>query len=291
MGKPLEQFHAIVGVPRSGSTLVANVLCQNPEIWVSTHGYVLPALCASASHTLSLAQEWKALRYLDREGEDERAIRTIRATVESWCADDDRPIIIDKQRDWADHALLLSRVFPETKIIALVRDLRDVAASVEYHHRKTAHLDVAPSRLKKRIIHRFDDIFSEGEQKSGVIARALAGLQDLYFRNLPNVLWVKYEDLVRSPKHVFARIYKHLDIPSFEHDFENVANVQVEPDWILDDKFPHRGEGKVESKPSKRDLINSEVYAPLLEGFQWYWKKWYPDALNESAGKATSRGG
>ena len=121
--------------------------------------------------------------------------------------------------------------------------------------------DLAPDITQKAI-----NMFSE----AGMIGGPLKGIQDILARK-QDVYFIKYEDLARHPLESMERLYCYLEQPSFEHDFENVVNTATDPDHITNNKYPHKGEGKVELQPNVWPKLMSENLADsIMAGFPWY---------------------
>jgi len=233
-------FHVVTGLPRSGSTLLCNILNQNERFWATTTS-VLPGLCSTLVHFWSTSPEVKGALDHNRERTEGRVHRALKAFCDAWYADVDRPVVFDKSRGWATNALLLKKVYLDSKMIVMVRDLRNIFASVEKRHAQTAMFDEASNPEEKTMFSRADKMF--GPQ--GLIGGAIIGVEDLARRKPDGVLYVQYESLASAPGKTMAAIYDFLGEEPFEHDFENVVNTAQDPDGLYLHKYPHKGEGKV----------------------------------------------
>ena len=45
-------------------------------------------------------------------------------------------------------------------------------------------------------------------------------------------LYVQFESLTKNPKYEMERIYKYLELPEFQHDFQNVEQITQEDDAV-----------------------------------------------------------
>jgi len=197
-------LHVVTGLPRSGSTLLCNVLNQNPRFW-ATSTSTLPGLLSVMRHFWSSSVEVKNLLEKERDVTEDRMLRTMRSTIREWHRKEGKQIIFDKSRAWTFNALLLRKLFPESKMIVCVRDLRNVFSSVEKQHRKNPLLDEAQNPEQLTIYKRADTMFSA----NGLIGGPLRGIEDL-IRRTPEpekngIRFVKYEQFSHHPRRGNAR--------------------------------------------------------------------------------------
>jgi len=108
--------------PRAGSTLLQNILAQNPAFYVTpTSGLLELIFGARLNYTNS--PEFKA--------QDPAAMEAYFQALT------DKPYAVDKSRGWGVHFDLLQMIFnEEPKVICMVRDLRQILASLEKKFRQ-----------------------------------------------------------------------------------------------------------------------------------------------------------
>lgn len=261
------QLNVITGLPRAGSTLMCNILNQNPKFW-ATSTSVLPTLCAQIVSNWSNSVEVRNMLEKEREKTEDKMYRSLRAFIEEWSKKEGKEIIFDKSRGWAFHSLLLKKLYPDSKIIVMVRDLRNVFASVEKQHRKTPLLEEANTATGKTLFARADSMFSQ----NGLIGTPLAGIEDLIRRNPNGVIFVQFESLAQDPESVMKTLYKEMEMDYFEHDFENVKNTANDPDGHYLHKYPHKGEGKVTplNKEEWKSYVSEDIAGLIMNRFQDY---------------------
>src|SRR5688500_6182318 len=123
-------------LPRSGSTLLQNILAQNPRFHCSPTSGVLEMLLA-ARNIYAGAVEFK--------GQDPQVVKK---GFISFCRDgvrgyyrgvSDRPVCVDKCRGWLNYYEWLAEAFPSPRILICVRDLRAILSSMEKLWRKNKH--------------------------------------------------------------------------------------------------------------------------------------------------------
>jgi len=203
-----KQLHFLSGLPRSGSTVLAAILNQNPETHVSTTSGLVNALD-------SLANIWGLDKLLgENDPKRERLAQTMRGVINSFYEDIPENIIIDKARTWpVTHILsameqVLNR---KPKIIATVRSIPDCAASF---------VRIAKPEDMDEFMY------------SGQLIRHLKGsyaiLQSGYASDPECFLFVEYDDLLANPKTELERIHKFLDLDAFEYDFNKIDGSTVQ---------------------------------------------------------------
>lgn len=251
------RLHFVGGLLRSGSTLLCNILNQNPRFYVSSTS-PLPGAVGSVSSVFSRSAEIKGLMVRDRELTLKRMTRSVRSLADAWYSHLEEPeVIFDKSRAWNYYAPLIHNVWPEAKIITIVRDLRSIVGSVEKQHFNTAILDEAGSLEQKTVFHRVQWLFT----KESPLGSALLGLEDLIRRQPKNWHWLKYEDLCNYPGATLRKLYEAIGEPVFEHDLKNVVNVAEDVDEIYNLKFPHQGDGPL--RPAEPHDWKEWVHASL----------------------------
>jgi sulfotransferase len=236
------KLHALSGLPRSGTTLIANVLAQHPDIYVSGTS-ALPLCIESIQNTLTTVPEVMS-DLANVHGAYERYVNAVRGFVDGWYSNRAENHVIDKGRGWIMHRAFLDQIVPDSALIVSVRDPRDVIASIEREHRKTA---VFNSPLARTIYESAELLMAP----DGMVGGPMRFAEDLIRRNLPGVTWVRYESFVADPSAIIKRIHEAIKCESFEHDYVNVENTASDLDVIYRGKYPHDGSGEI--KPTGRN--------------------------------------
>jgi sulfotransferase len=220
MGKTI---HMISGLPRSGSTLLCNILAQNPEM----HSTPTSA-CHEALFVLRNAWgEWvehKAAKSLANNLQP-----VLNATINAY-HNTDRPVVIDKGRGWLSLIELAEFALDrKVKIIVPVRGIPQILSSFEKLHRKTQAKDQGDYFQAQTIQGRAEHLLG-GEQ---VLGLAYNRLKDAMMRGLGDRLClVEFDDLTHNPKETLEDIYKFLELPNFDHDFTSVEQYTHEDDSV-----------------------------------------------------------
>ena len=198
------KLNVITGLPRSGSTLLCNILNQNPAFH-ATSTSTLPQYVGTCINIWSSSFEIKGDLAQDRAATEKRLENSLRGFCLSWHADHQGQTVFDKSRGWAHNLLALRQVFPESKVLVTIRDLRNIFASVEKQHRKYPLFDSANGSIEKTIYSRADNMFAP----KGLIGGPLEGVQDIMRRKL-DALFIKFEQLAKFPEQVMREVYQYL---------------------------------------------------------------------------------
>jgi hypothetical protein len=237
-----KQLAFLSGIPRSGSTVLAAILNQNPMTHVSTTSGLVQALD-------SLANSWHSAALLnDNDPEKKKLAQTMRGTIDAFYEDKTASVIIDKSRSWPIAQIMssMSQVLgKQPRIIATVRSIPDCAASF---------LRIAkPENL--------DEFMRSGKLMSHLKGSYLM-LQNGYSSAPENFLFVEYEDLLADPKTQLARVHTFLELPDFYYDFDNIDGSTV----AEDDEQLHGYAGLHDVKP-KLEAQHKQDPKDLLKSY------------------------
>ena len=256
-------------MPRAGSTLLQNIMAQNPEFHVTpTSGLLELVFGARLNYTNSA--EFKA----QDEAEMKKAFLAFsRAGMEAYCrALTEKPYVLDKSRGWGVHFDLLNLIFgEEPKVICLVRDLRQILASMEKKFRQSPdkhrpienHSNLSGTTTFKRALMHL---------QSPPVGLALDRLIELHQRGWnKKILFLRFEDLTSHPAETLKKVYQYLGVPEYKHDFEHVAQVTQEDDQVFGISGLH--EIRPQVKPLQNDylsILGRDAVGHVQTHYAWY---------------------
>lgn len=258
-------INVITGLPRAGSTLLCNILNQNPR-FLATSTSELPLFLSRITHSWTGSIDVKNELNRDREATEDKMVRTMRAYVEAWHKSD--KLVFDKSRGWSNNILMLNKLYPEAKAIVMVRDLRNVFASIEKQHQKFPLLDEAEDMQGKTLYTRADAMFGP----EGIVGGPIVGIEDIIRRRHKNVLFVQYEDFTEDPDESLDEIYTFLEEDRYGHDLNDIENTAIDPDGFYLWKYPHEGSGKVEQQDRYewKQHVSDDLAGLLMDRFEFF---------------------
>lgn len=257
-------------LPRSGSTLLQNILAQNPDIYATpTSGMMELIYGARANYTTN--PEFKAQ---DPELMKKGFLAFCKAGMDAWAnAITDKKYYIDKSRSWGVHYDMLKLIRGEKpKIIIMVRDLREIFASMEKNFRRNPdkmNLMLNWETLANTTVTKRMDTWANSIPV-GIAVERLKEIID--FKNDVHMLFIRYEDLCLNPEFVMNRIYSYLEIPYFNHDFDNIIQVTKEDDSVYGEFGDHTIRHKLElQKPYAYDLLGDHICKWIFNRHLWFY--------------------
>jgi LPS sulfotransferase NodH len=228
----------VLGVSRSGTTLLRVVLDRSPGIAVPDESFFVPLLARRHRggidperflddlRRLPVLSEWGlSLEDISRRlhpGMERGA--AIAAIYETYAAKEGKPRWGDKTPMYMRHLPLLERLFPDAQYVHLVRDGRDAAVSflrmpAGTYTRTWAHPDTA-------------------REFACLWRTEVRAARELGARVGPErYLEIKYEDLVANPEDLVSSICRFADLP-------------FEPEMLA-----YAGEVDVSAKPHQQRLL------------------------------------
>ena len=244
--KKNKQLFFLVALPRSGNTLFASIMNQNPEIAATPNSITLEIM----KDLFLLKQTDVFHNYPDHESLD----NVLDAVYDNYYKDWPQRIIIDRGpvTTVGNLALMQKHYKRPFKCIVLLRDLMDVLAS--YMQWYTENSDAFPNRYN---LNTDDEKLSMIMNREGAVAKDLEAIKNSY--NYPGLChYVKYDDMVTNSEQEFRKIYKFLNEPYFNHRFNNLDQVKVNG-LSYDDKIVGSNMHKLFDGPVRK------VYNPYIE--------------------------
>lgn len=264
----MRKFYYLSGLPRSGSTLLQNILLQNEKIHATTTSSLIEFL-------LQIRDNWEKLEshksYPD--GQDKWAV--ISSVMQSY-HNTDRKVIFDKNRGWPNHIEFIEKVTGEpVRIIACVRNLEDICTSFEKLYRKNRASGEIHGEFSNPKMKTIDGRVSVWTSDEGVLGRPYVSLLDIIQRGLGDrILFLPYEEWTKQPAKWFKALYDFIGEEYYEHDFENIEQKIRENDagygWGSD--LHEIKTGKLKPATSESFQIIGREWSIKLHDTE-FWKK------------------
>lgn len=239
-------IHFISGLPRSGSTLLAGILRQNPRFHAAMTG-PLGTLFGSLLNAMSPQNE--TALFLSRS-QKQALLKSLFVTY--YRDETQKDVIFDTNRVWTARLPALVDLFPEAKLLCCVRSVSWVLDSIERLVRRNAF---EPSSLFATSAER-NTVYSRVEtlaHRERLVGFAWSALKEAYYgEHSDRLLLIEYDILCRRPKETMELIYEFLGQPYRAHDFANVDYAEPEFDRQLGTPGLHTVRRKVryEERPT-----------------------------------------
>ena len=216
--KKNKKLFFLIGMPRSGNTLFASIMNQNPELVVTAN-----------SITLEVMKDLYLLKETDvfQNYPDHKSLNNILDIVydlyyKNW----PQHIIIDRGPVMAsgnpgNFELMKVHYKRPFKCIVLLRNLMNVLAS--YMKWYTENPDAFPNRYN---LKNDEEKLNKIMNKDGAVVKELSAIQNA-FKHPDICHFVKYNDIVTNPEQEFKKIYKFLDEPYFNHRFIDLDQINI----------------------------------------------------------------
>lgn len=223
----MKTIHFISGLPRSGSTLIANILKQNPNI----HGESVSSLSSIFG---SINASWASIES-NQEYPNYQAKRGVLSSIlQGYYSHINKEIIFDKDRGWIPLLPIVEDILQRPiKIIVCVRNPAEILSSFE--------------RLRKENPMFFTRADASLRESSSIASRAYyyagpdgpMGMAHRHIKDaiimgyLDRFLFVDYGRYCSSPRAQTKRIYDFFELPYFDHDFQNLKQEEMYNDHAV----------------------------------------------------------
>jgi sulfotransferase len=204
-------LHFISGLPRSGSTLLAGLLRQNPSVHA---GMTSPVGSLFTAVLREMSQGNETAVFLD----DAQRATLLHGLFEGYYRDiHPTKLVFDTNRLWASKLPTLKALFPAAKVVCCVRHVPWVLDSIERLVRRN-HFELSK-------IFNFEPggtVYSRIEglgSGSGMVGFAWNALREAFYgEEADRLLLVTYETLTATPQRALDAIYDFIGAPRFTHD-------------------------------------------------------------------------
>ena len=269
----------VAGLPRSGSTLLCQLLAHHPEVYSIGHSSPLAhsingirSSISGDSFFLSQAENEFNLVY-------QRLSNAFRGFVNGWFSETDSTWVVDKNRQWLGMVETLTQLDPDFRILVCIRELVQLFGSIDEQHKKTILIDTADGNASRTAYTRACALFNG----SGLVARNLslirAALDELPIELRKRIHFVKYERLLERPLDVMMDICEFQGLPVFAFNPKKLTTKTSEADSHYRFKFLHQTYSEI--LPPKEHVVTKRISDDLVSQFDWYYRTFYPELRNK----------
>lgn len=196
--------------------------------------------------------------------------RLLCGLFESYYADQQNMgVIFDTSRMWATRLTALQDLFPQSKVIACVRNVAWIMDSIErlyranpFENTKLFNDDVERNTVYSRV-----DTLA---QRNRLVGYAWSALKEAFYgEQAASLLVIEYDLLAKAPAKVLPLIYKFIDEPWFEgHNFTNIEYDAKEFDDALGLSGLHKVRPEVRFE-SRRTILPPDLFAQYQDMSFW----------------------
>lgn len=245
----------VIGCARSGTSILGELIASHPAVKYIFEAHSIWELGGpgeNGSHRLTV----------------EHATPAIKAEIESWFRNQgqDTQVLVEKNPRNILRIPYIKEIFPEAKIIHIVRDGRDVACSMIPGCGKEKWLHLKPPSWKK-----YYDSYSGGIRCAMAWKQIMEiGLQDL--QNVPH-LQIRYEDLVVSAGSVIVNIFNYMGLDlhpavikfssQIANDTQFTYHASHQDYWFQNNHYHRIGRWRENLTKMEQEKINN-ILMPLL---------------------------
>jgi len=257
----MRKINLIAGLPRSGSTLLCNLLNSNPEFHATpTSGVidVIRNIRSTYSHNIT----FKAQNRLELMDSMQNGLKGF---IEGYFKD--KKVVFDKCRGWSNNIKLLDVILgnDDTKIIWTYRNPIEVVNSIEHQYQKTILLENTDESAAPAAFATLDRRIGTYISDDGLISSAIEILRDAIEMGCgQRIFFLSYYDLCNNTQMVMEKIHNFIEEDKFEYDIKNIKQTTYENDGIYNYKFPHSiKEGEI--KYSETSMILPKKYIDIID--------------------------
>jgi sulfotransferase len=262
----MSELYYVAGLPRSGATMMINILKQNPKI----HGEAVSSLCSVFS---TVFQNWDKVEASREYPNVQAKLNVLKSILDSYHSHYGKEFVFDKDRLWINRIGILEGLLQKkVKILCPVRNPAEILSSFEKIRKNNPLL----LTMTDDVLAETSTIASRALQYSGpngALGLSYACMRDaITMGYLDRLLFVDYNRFCNSPKSQLKRIYDFFELPAFEHDLQNIEQTEIYDDSAT--KLPnlHKVKPKLE-----KTTVNCVEYLGL-DLYQQYNREIFWDA-------------
>jgi len=277
----MQQLHYCLGLPRTASSLIMNILNENPRIF-TTGTCCMPYFVDACQKRSGEVSEFIAL---DKDVLHKSYINFLRQGMRGWFeAMTDKPIIFSKSRIWAEWLPHTVAIDPNSKYLVILRDLRDIICSFESLVWKYPQVPYEINGVpfhQLPIEQRMEGYCTDTQSLLGRPLQLLPHLMEVAQKNPNSFFLCKHEHFNENPRETLQQIYQWLGEPNFEHDFDNIPKSDYyEHDTVYRSLVNHKTGTKLKKLEPRWPKIMAEKQSQMvIDNNRWYYEAFYPEVL------------
>jgi len=222
----MKHINFLSGLPRSGSTLMATLLNQHPEIYASPHSALVDGLWNLRETFINS----DAVNFQQRMSAYQEVLWT---TPQTFYSNIEKDVIFDKSFGWStpDNYEMALKISTHPRFIVCYRPILEVLTSFvsksidnpDYYLNK----ELAASDLyEKNYLNKNDALAEYLMTRQGLISRCILGLAHAKKNeDSGRFKFVSYDDLTSDPQKVMLDIFNFLGLEPIQVKTENLEDI------------------------------------------------------------------
>lgn len=269
-----KRFVGVAGLPRSGSTLLCQLLGEHPEIYCEGHSSPLCNALLTTRRFISDDQFMLSQMDVQFETTYQNLHSAMRGFLYGWYGNCREPVVVDKNRAWLHCVEMLLHLDPSALLIVPIRELGQVYGSVESQHQKTILVDFIDHLADYDRFGRADQLFAK-EKAIGAPLSSIAAVQDLPQPVKERIYFVKFEDLIATTGQTMSKIFAWMGVSPRAIDTGNLTVRPHESDSHYRYKFLHKQQTRI--NPPRHHEIPPRIQNLIMKACGWYYEMFYPN--------------
>lgn len=266
-------FVGVAGLPRSGSTLLCQLLAEHPEIHCEGHSSPLCNALLATRRIISDDQFFLSQLDIQFEGTYEHLKTAMQGFLKGWYKQADKPTVVDKNRAWLHCIEFLLQLEPEARLLVPIRELSQIYGSIEAQHQKTILVDFIDHLADYDRFGRADQLFAK-DKSVGAPLSSIHAVQDLPQVVKERLYFIKFEDLVSKPEDVMGAVYSWLGLSPHTINPKHLEVRPHESDSHYRCKYLHRQQSSI--APPKQHEIPPRIQKQIETACAWFYEWFYP---------------
>jgi len=252
-------YHFLSGLPRSGSTILASIFNQNPNVYVTPTSPLLDLLIENQN-------AWHNLPSVKANPFPKQLTNITKSIIDSAWEHRKESIIIDKNRGWGKNMPASKILFDQDiKVIATVRDLPSIMASwlTLIKNNPNNHIDQKIRQLGFVVT----DDNRMAEMWFNMVKDCMESTVQLRKDAENRTLFVNYDELVVYPQKIISEIEQFLSLSHYEYDFMNITSYTNDDDlvaWGFEGMHKIRTELKKTAK-HPREVLGDSLFNRFVD--------------------------
>jgi sulfotransferase len=261
-------IHFIAGLPRAGSTLLCNILNQNPNFHATSTSGILDII-------LAIRNQWENVNEFRAAPNKAGKNAVMKGILQDYYSTVERPVVFDKSRGWCAHVELAEYILDrQVKILVPVRTITDILSSFEKLYRTQAHEWQFPQEkthfFQWQTVEGRADVWMREDQPVGI---AYNRIRDALTRGFGDrLLFIEFDHLTSAPEYTMKQVYNFIGEDYFPHNYDHVEQTTSEDDDIHGIPGLHTIRSKVEPLVSDARKVLGDAVMQKYENAE-FWRK------------------